>query len=117
DPLVAEIRLDPLFAERLPHYRALSKYPPVVRDLALLVDKNLPVSKLLNEIKSHLGDKMEEAMVFDLYAGEKVGEGKKSVGVRVVLRSFEGSLSSEEANALIGSLIRRLRELLGVEIR
>jgi len=117
EPIVAEIRLDPFFAERLPHYKALSKYPPVVRDLALLVDKNLPVSKLLNEIKSHLGDRMEEAVVFDLYAGEKVGEGKKSVGVRVVFRSFEGSLSSEEVNALIGNLIRRLRELLGVEIR
>ncbi len=117
DPIICELDLRPFIEERLPHYRAVSKFPPVIRDLALLVDKNLSVSKLLNEIKSQLGDKVEDVMVFDLYAGEKVGEGKKSVGVRLVLRSLEGSLSSEEVNSSIEELVRRLRERLGVEIR
>jgi len=115
--LIGEVKLKPLLRRRLPHYRRFSRYPPVIRDLALSVDKSLPVSKLLNEIKSHLGEKVEEVMVFDLYAGEKVGEGKKSVGVRMVLRSYEGSLLGEEVNALVDGLVRRLRELLGVEIR
>jgi len=114
---IAEISLKPLIRDRLPHYSPISRYPPAVRDLSLSVDKNLPVSKLLNEIKSHLGEKAEGIMVFDLYTGEKVGEGKKSVGVRVVFRSSEGSLSGEEVNALVSDLVRRLRELLGVEIR
>ncbi len=117
DPVLCEIRVGPLLKERLPHYKALSKFPPVIRDLAILVDKSMSVSKLLNEIKSQLGDKVEEVMVFDLYAGEKVGEGKKSVGVRLVLRSKEGSLSSEEVGSLIDELIGRLRERLGVEMR
>ena len=117
DPLLCEIRLGPFLGDRIPRYRVLSKFPPVVRDLALLVDKKMSVSKLLNEIKSQLGEKVEEVMVFDLYTGEKVGEGKKSVGVRLVLRSMEGSLSSEEVGSLIQDLIGRLRERLGVEIR
>jgi len=115
--LIGELKLSPLLKRRIPRYRRLSKYPPAIRDLALSVDKSLPVSKLLNEIKSHLGEKAEEVMVFDVYAGEKVGEGKKSVGVRVVLRSYEGSLLGEEVNAIVDDLVRRLRELLGVEIR
>ena len=114
--LVAEISLSRLGLEKeVPRYEEVSKFPPVIRDLALLVDKGVSVSKLLNEIRSH--EMVEEAMVFDLYTGEKVGEGKKSVGVRLVLRSKEGSLSSEEAGSVVESLLRRLRERFGVEIR
>ncbi len=114
---LAELKLEPLLSEILPKYRSLSKYPPVIRDLALLVDKNLSVSKLLNEIKSQLGDYLEDVAVFDVYAGPKVGEGKKSVGVRLTLRSLKGSLSGEEVNRLVEELVRRLKERLGVEIR
>ncbi|EDP76340.1 phenylalanine--tRNA ligase subunit beta [Hydrogenivirga sp. 128-5-R1-1] len=117
EPILCELKVDPLLERTLPHYRAVSKFPPVIRDLALIVDKHLSVSKLLNEIKSQLTEMVEDAMVFDVYAGEKVGEGKKSVGVRISFRSLRGSLSGEEVNALVDELVRRLREKLGVEMR
>jgi phenylalanyl-tRNA synthetase beta chain len=98
-------------------YRGLSKFPPVHRDIALIVDKNLPVSKLLDEIRSHIGESMEEATVFDIYAGEKVGEGKKSVGIRIALRSAHKSLSGEEVNSLMERLVEKLRDRLGAELR
>ncbi len=115
---LAEISLGKLGTkEGVPKYAEVSRFPPVIRDLALVVDKNLPVGKLLNEIRSHMGSMVEEVTVFDLYTGEKVGEGKKSVGVRMVMRSREGSLSSEEVGSVIEDLVRRLRDRLGVEIR
>ncbi len=117
DVFLAEVTLRDLLRERLPHYEPLSKFPPVIRDLAIVVDKNLPVSKLLNEIKSQLGEMVEEVAVFDVYSGKEVGEGKKSVGVRMVFRSRERSLSSEEVNSSVEELLRRLRERLGAEIR
>ncbi len=117
DTYLCEIKVETLIRRKLPHYSPVSKFPPVIRDLALSVDKNLAVSKLINEIKSQLKEKVEEVMVFDLYAGEKVGEGKKSVGVRLVFRSLSGSLSSEEVSSLLDELVRRLRERLGVEMR
>ncbi|WP_457601138.1 phenylalanine--tRNA ligase subunit beta [Hydrogenivirga sp.] len=117
DVFLCELRLEPVLRRSQPHYKPISKFPPVIRDLALVVDKHLSVSKLLNEIKSQLGEVAEEVMVFDVYAGEKVGEGKKSVGVRIALRSVAGSLSNEEVNALVEDLVRRLRDTLGVEIR
>ncbi|MDQ7083290.1 MAG: hypothetical protein Q9N34_10395 [Aquificota bacterium] len=112
----ASLRLIPLLRRAEP-LRGCVKISPVIRDLALVVDKSLSVSKLLNEIKSHLSGKVEDVMVFDLYAGDKVGEGKKSVGVRVVLRSLGGSLSGEEVNGLIEDLVRRLKSKLGAQIR
>ncbi len=117
EPFLCELRLGPLTSSSQPHYRVVSKFPPVIRDLAFVVDKNISVSKLLNEIKSQLAEKVEDVMVFDVYAGEKVGEGKKSVGVRITFRSVKGSLSGEEVNALVEKVVRRLRETLGVEIR
>ncbi len=117
DPFVCELSLSFLNAKKGHAYKPVSKFPPVIRDLALVVDKRTSVSKLLNEIKSQLGEKVEEVMVFDVYAGEKVGEGKKSVGVRITFRSKSGSLSSEEVNALVEELVRRLKASVGAEIR
>jgi len=117
EPVICELKVEPLLSATKPHYRAVSKFPPVMRDLAFVVDKHLSVSKLLNEIKSQLAEMVEEVMVFDVYAGEKVGEGKKSVGVRISFRSLKGSLSGEEVNALVEELVRRLRDRLGVEMR
>ena len=117
DVLVAELNLHGILGAELPTYRTLSLYPPAVRDLALVVDKSLSVSKLINEIRSQLGDMLERVSVFDIFAGEKVGEGKKSVGVRLVFRSLQGSLSGEEVNLLVENLLRRLQESLGVRIR
>ncbi|RLJ71344.1 phenylalanyl-tRNA synthetase beta subunit [Hydrogenivirga caldilitoris] len=117
EPVLCELKLEPFTRSVLPQYSPLSKFPPVIRDLAFVMDKNLSVSKLLNEIKSQLRDLVEDVMVFDLYADAKVGEGKKSVGVRITFRSLKGSLSSEEVSELIDQLVRRLREELQVEIR
>ena len=114
---VCELAVQPLLEDTHIRHKPLSKFPPVIRDLALLVDKSMSVSKLLNEIKSQLGDVLEEAAVFDIYADVKVGEGKKSVGVRLTFRSMEKSLSGEEVNRLVEDLVRRLREHSGVEMR
>jgi phenylalanyl-tRNA synthetase beta chain len=115
---LGEIRIDEIWeGPKTRFYREVSRFPPAVRDLALLVDKNLSVSKLLNEIRSHMGDMVEEVTVFDLYTGEKIGEGKKSVGVRIVFRRRDRSLSGEEISSAVEELVERLRERLGVEIR
>ncbi len=101
----------------VPIYNTISRFPPVSRDLALLVDKSLSVSKLLNEIKSQVGEMLERVSVFDLYVSEKIGEGKKSVGVRLVFRSAERSLSGEEVNEVVEALVKHLRDSLGAELR
>ncbi len=115
---LAELSVDKLWVETRTYvYEEPAKFPPVIRDLSLLVDKNLSVGKLLNEIRSHMGGMVEEVKVFDVYTGEKVGEGKKSVGVRIVFRSRERSLSSDEIGSVVEDLVCRLRERFGVEFR
>ncbi len=113
-----EINLDRVeYGRGIKRYEPLSKYPPVIRDLALLMDKSVSVYKLLRDIKSLLGKMVEEVKVFDVYRSDSLGEGKKSVGVRLYMRSYEKSLSNEEVNEIVGELISKLEEKYGVKIR
>ncbi len=113
-----EINLDRVgYGRGIKRYEPLSKYPPVIRDLALLMDKNISVYKLLRDIKSLLGKMVEEVKVFDVYRSDSLGEGKKSVGLRLYMRSYEKSLSNEEVNEIVGELISKLEEKYGVKIR
>jgi len=113
-----EINLDKVgLREKVKRYEPLSKYPPVIRDLALLMDKNVSVYKLLSDIKSLLGKMVEDVKVFDVYRGESLGEGKKSVGLRLYMRSHEKSLSNEEVNEIVGKLVSVLEEKYRVKIR
>ncbi len=117
-PFYMEVNIGTLIQyPREKRYYPLSKYPPVIRDLSLLMDKNISVYKLLSEIRSLLGKMIEEVKVFDIYTGSAVGEGKKSVGLRLYLRSKEGSLTNEEVNNLVNEVVETLKRKYKVKIR
>ncbi|GAB6064974.1 phenylalanine--tRNA ligase subunit beta [Aquifex pyrophilus] len=118
DVFIGEIKLEKVLSKvKKPTYRKVSKFPPVVRDIALIMDKEFNVNKLLIDIKSQLGDLLEEVRVFDVYTGEKVGEGKKSVAIRLVMRSAERSLKDEEVNELVRKLVEELERRYGIKLR
>ncbi len=122
-----ELRLGRVFVAELllrterpptPRYSPISKYPPVIRDLSLIVDKNLPVNKLITHIRKVEPEVVESVKVFSIYTDPtRFGEGKKSVSVRLVLRSKERSLSDGEANALVEKIVGSLEEELGARLR
>jgi len=118
EPLLMELKLEKLLGlKEKPLYRGLAKFPPAVRDVALLVDEDESVDKLLTEIKALGEGLVEELTVFDLYRGEKVGEGKKSVAIRIVFRSKEKSLTDEEVNELLERMLKALKEKTGATLR
>ncbi|MFN7065066.1 MAG: phenylalanine--tRNA ligase subunit beta, partial [Aquificaceae bacterium] len=96
-------------------YRPLSSFPPVIRDITLLVDKDLDVDKLILYISSM--ELVEDMKVFSLYTDERFGEGKKSVSFRVVFRSREGTLSDQEVNSLVERLLANLEERYGAKLK
>ncbi|WP_340690122.1 phenylalanine--tRNA ligase subunit beta [Hydrogenobacter thermophilus] len=98
-------------------YKPFSKYPPVIRDLSVLVDKGVAVDKLISHTQNLLKEKLEEVKVFSIYTGSELGEGKKSVSFRLVFRSFEGSMSDGEVNGLVNKLISSLEDSFGARLR
>ncbi len=112
--ILCEINLSVL-EERKRHYSPISLYPPVRRDISLVVDKSTPVDKLISHIKKEA--MVEEVKVFSVYTDPKLGEGKKSVSLSIVLRSMEGTLSDGQANELVERLTAELEERFSARLR
>jgi phenylalanyl-tRNA synthetase beta chain len=83
-----------------PFYRQLPRFPAVVRDMALVVAEQLAVREPLDFILAQQDALLEQVEMFDLYRNEQLGEGRKSVGYRLVYRAQDRSLTDEEVNAM-----------------
>jgi phenylalanyl-tRNA synthetase beta chain len=102
---------------RVPRYVAASKYPPVARDLALIVGPDVPATDIERAVRAGGNGAIADVRVFDEYRGPQVEDGKKSVAVRVVLQRSDGTLTDADADAHIAAVLAVLRERLGAQIR
>ncbi len=107
---VAEIKLDRLYAMSAVKtvFKPLPKFPAVQRDFALICDKSLPVAVLEAAIRQGAGKLCESIELFDVYTGEQIEQGKKSVAYRVTLRSAEATLTDEDSARVTKKIINRL---------
>ena len=104
-------------ARTTPTYLPLSPFPGVDRDLALLVPYDVPTSSVSNEIRDVGGTLLERVTVFDLYRGDGVAEGHRSLGFRLRLQAWDRTLKDEEVDQVVEGIVKRLQEGLGVEQR
>ncbi len=98
-------------------FRELSRFPDLFRDTAVLVDETVSASRLLEVVRAASPRFAEDIVLFDLYCGKGVPEGKKSLAFRVRYRSAEGTLTDEEVNRVHDRIVRRLEKELGARIR
>ncbi len=94
-------------------YKHLPKYPASTRDLSLICDEKLPIISIEKAIKSSVGKILESVELFDVYQGEQIEKGKKSVSYSLVLRSQDATLTDEEAD---GAMKRALAELEKINV-
>ncbi len=115
---VAEIYIDKIFAitPEKTIYKPLPKFPAVSRDFALLCDKSIPVGDLQDIIKDAAGKLCENVELFDVYEGNQIPEGKKSVAFSVTLRSSDATLTDEQIEAASKKIIKKL-EAAGATLR
>ena len=97
-------------------YKPLPKFPATTRDLAIVCDDKLPVASLEKAIKTAVGNILETVTLFDVYKGKQVGEGKKSVAYSISMRSHEGTLTDEQADAAVKRVLKELAKF-GAELR
>ncbi len=96
--VVLEMNLDLLLSAKvsITKMSPISRFPSVSRDLAFVVDKNVDARDLIKAIKFTGKSLVSEAQVFDVYEGEHVGEGKKSIAISVTYSSDDHTLSEKE---------------------
>lgn len=102
---------------KLPGFKALSKFPEVSRDLAFIVDSDLPSSKLIQEIERLGGEWLVDNTIFDLFSGESIGQGKKSIGVRLTLQEPDRTLKDQEVNQWLNDIVDGLKASFNVILR
>jgi phenylalanyl-tRNA synthetase beta chain len=100
-----ELEAEVLAAAPLPQVRHPSRFPPVVRDIALVVDARLEVQALLDAVQAEKPAIVQAVRVFDLYQGANLPAGKKSLAFRVVMQDTERTLTDTEADAARDALI------------
>lgn len=120
DAQLAELDWEPLAAaaKLVPRSRGVPRFPGVLRDLALVVDAQVPAATLLAEIRAADGaGLLETAELFDLYRGAQVPAGKKSVAFSLSLRAADRTLTDAEADGVLAAVRARLKERVGAEVR
>ena len=110
---VAEL-LDLETAERT--YKPLPKYPAATRDISLVCDDDVPVASLEKLIRGAVGAVLEKITLFDVYKGEQIAGGRKSVAFSIVMRSADGTLTDEQADACM-KRVRKALDGAGAEVR
>ena len=115
----AELDLGQLMAAKGadPEYVPLPKFPAVTRDIAVVCDEAVTVGALEASIRKGAKGLLKECTLFDIYRGKGVDEGKKSVAFNLVLRTDDRSLTSEEADADVKSILENLENELGAVLR
>ena len=109
----AEIDLDLLYENpgAKKTYAPLSKYPATARDLALVCEEDLESAVIYDVIKKQSGKIFEWAKAFDVYKGEKIGEGKKSIAFSISFRDASHTLEDGEVNEVIGKILKNLEKI------
>jgi len=97
-------------------YAPLPKFPPVFRDVACVFPGGIPVGDVLAMVRE-VSPEVEEAGVFDIFTGEKIGEGNKSVGIRVKLQPLDRTLTEAEVHSIHSKIVKLLENRFGGKIR
>ncbi len=115
----AEVELTSLSNDTKKHFKfqSLPRYPAVQRDLALVVPESVFASVVEQTIREVGGELLERVLLFDLYAGEQVPEGYKSLAYTITYRDQQGTLRDEKVNGQQEKIINALSEKLGVTVR
>ncbi|MCI7472184.1 MAG: phenylalanine--tRNA ligase subunit beta [Clostridiales bacterium] len=115
----AELELNALMAAEGadPEYVPLPKFPNLTRDIAVVCDEAVTVGALEACIRKGAKGLLKECKLFDIYRGKGVDEGKKSVAFNLVLRADDRSLTSEEADEDVKSILTTLEKELGAVLR
>lgn len=116
---VAELRLQPMMdaADFSIAYKALPRFPAVDRDIAVVVDRNVEVGRLVDTAKEAAGEWLESVGVFDIYTGDRIAADKKSVAISLVYRHAEHTFTDEEITTIHGRVIAALETAYNAELR
>ncbi|HEX6230587.1 MAG TPA: phenylalanine--tRNA ligase subunit beta [Actinomycetota bacterium] len=116
---VGELLIDPLMRAAVGAVEAAEapRFPPVRRDLAFTLDEAVPAGSVMDALREAAGPLLGSCELFDVFAGPPLPEGKKSLAFAVDFRAADRTLTDEEADATVASVVERLGRAFGATLR
>lgn len=114
---VFELVLSEVLAAEIPSFLPLSKFPALRRDLALLVAETISAAEIKDCLNTVRSDILKEIQLFDVYSGDGVEKGYKSIAVAFHLQHVERTLMDDEVNDLMQTIAEQLENNIGATIR
>jgi phenylalanyl-tRNA synthetase beta chain len=115
--LMFELFLNSIVSGYVPNFKAISKFPEVRRDLAIVIGSELGFADVERVAKKHAGDNLTALRAFDVYEGENLGEGNRSLALSLFWQHPERTLNEEEVHSLFTGVIEALKAELGATLR
>ncbi len=99
------------------HYKPVSRYPVSERDMALVMDNETPAADVLQFVKKSGGELLQDVFIFDVYSGEHIPEGKKSLAIRMRFQAFDRTLNDEEVDRIFDRIIEESKNKFSATLR
>jgi phenylalanyl-tRNA synthetase beta chain len=111
------LRLEETLQSTIPSFRAYSKFPSVRRDLALLVNEDVTAEEIIECVRAEAGGILQNIVIFDVYRGEGIDSGLKSLGLGLILQDTSRTLTDTDVDRKVASVTEHLGCALGATIR
>jgi phenylalanyl-tRNA synthetase beta chain len=112
-----ELSLAALGQGPAPGYTALSRFPAIRRDLAVVVEMSLSAGDLCLAVREAAGDLLIDLQLFDMYVGKGIDSDRKSLALGLTLQHPSRTLKDDEVDRVVDDVVRRLRDELGADLR
>ena len=116
-PVVFELELEPLLRRKLAHFRSLSNFPAVTRDIALIVNQSLSWQTLLSALGKAANAIVRRIELFDVYTGKGISPNTKSLAIRIVMQDTERTLEDAKVDSVIAALVTTAEEKFAAQLR
>jgi phenylalanyl-tRNA synthetase beta chain len=112
-----ELDLDAIRTRDLPVASALSKFPEVSRDLAIVIDDEVSAAAVINNVRDNAGEYLTNLRIFDVYQGDAVKKGKKSIALGLTWQHPSRTLSDDDIGSIISNCVKELEDKFNANLR
>ncbi|WP_153111550.1 phenylalanine--tRNA ligase subunit beta [Propionivibrio limicola] len=116
-PVIFEVDLEAVKLAKLPTYVEVSRQPPAIRDLAVVVDHKIAIQSLLDALNENRPSHVQEIRLFDVYAGKGIEAGKKSLALRIVMQDTQRTLQEAEVDDTLKNMVVFLQNTFDANLR
>ena len=112
-----ELDASKALASAAPEAKEISKFPAIRRDIAVIVDDKVTAEDLIATVSSSSPELIQDVRIFDIYRGERIEAGRKSVAIGLILQETSRTLTDDDADTVMAAAIAKLEDKFAAELR